>query len=369
MLGSGEWVMWQKKIPYEEYSKLAGGFYPSRFDARQWVAAVKAAGAKYICITSRHHDGFSMFGTRQSAYNTVQATPFKRDVLKELADECNRQGIKLHIYYSLLDWGRPDYDPNGSLVAKSEGDNKAEWKTYHQFMLNQLRELLTNYGEIGAIWFDGAWAKPKNFDWQYEEIYSLIHSLQPGCLIINNHHRAPNEGEDAQEFERDLPGKNTAGFSGGVKIGELPLETCETMNGSWGYNITDNKYKSEKDLIHYLVKAAGNNANLLLNIGPRPDGTFPDAGVERLKGMGAWLKQYGETIYGTRGGMVAPRPWGVTTQRGNLLFVHILKLQDKALFLPIRDKKVKQVCVFIDRKPVRFTQNKDGVLLQLCKIR
>ncbi|MCU7552216.1 alpha-L-fucosidase [Chitinophagaceae bacterium LB-8] len=367
MMADGEWVMNIKKINYNEYSKLAGGFYPSKFNAAEWVANIKAAGAKYICITSRHHDGFSMFDTKYSDYSIMKAAPFKRDVLKELADECHKQGIKLHFYYSLLDWGRPDYNPNGAFITKTEETRKAKWETYHQFMLNQLRELLTNYGEIGAIWFDGKWDKPKDFNWKFDEIYSLIHSLQPGCLILNNHHLAPIEGEDAQPFERDLPGYNTSGFSKDAEIGALPLETCETMNTSWGYNITDNKYKSEKELVQYLVKAAGNNANLLLNVGPRPNGTFPDIAVQRYKAMGDWLNQYGETIYDTRGGMVSQHKWGVTTQKENRLFIHILDLQDQALFLPITDKKIKSAKVFIDKKPVRFTQSKDGVLLVLDK--
>src|SRR5690606_31272987 len=138
--------------------------------------------------------------------------------------------------------------------------------------------------------------KGKTFDWKFDEVYALIHSIQPGCLVINNHHWAALDGEDAQAFERDLPGQNSAGYSHGVEISQLPLETCETMNTSWGYKITDNNYKSDKTLIQYLIKAAGNNANLLMNVGPRPDGTLPDMAVARFGAMGNWLKQYGETI-------------------------------------------------------------------------
>ncbi|WP_129595143.1 alpha-L-fucosidase [Seramator thermalis] len=370
MMADGEWIMNNKNIHYKEYAKLAEGFYPSKFDAAKWVSDVKAAGAKYICITSRHHDGFSMFGTRQSSYNIVDATPFKRDVIKELANECHKQGIKLHFYYSLLDWSRPDYYPlgrTGRNVGRAEHGN---WDTYHQFMLNQLTELLTNYGEIGAIWFDGQWDQDQNpdFDWRLQEIYAHIHRLQPGCLVINNHHLAPIEGEDAQTFEKDLPGQNTTGFSADAQIGQLPLETCETMNNSWGYNITDLKYKSEKELIHYLVKTAGNNANLLLNVGPRPNGEFPDIAVQRYLAMGEWLKKYGETIYGTRGGFIAPRDWGVTTQRDNKLYVHILNLKDDALYLPMEGKKVRSAKVFIDQKPLKFTEVPGGVVVKFDRI-
>ena len=370
MMANGEWIMNNRNINYKEYAKLAEGFYPSKFDAAKWVSDVKAAGAKYICITSRHHDGFSMFATKQSPFNIVDATPFKRDVLKELADECHKQGVKLHFYYSLLDWSRTDYYPLGRTGRGVGRTEHGRWDTYHQFMINQLTELLTNYGEIGAIWFDGLWDHDQNpdFDWRLPEIYAHIHQLQPGCLIINNHHLTPIEGEDVQTFEKDLPGHNTTGFANEQTVGTLPFETCETMNNSWGYNITDLNYKSEKELIHYLVKTAGYNANLLLNVGPRPNGEFPDIAVERYRAIGNWLKQYGETIYGTRGGIVTPRHWGVTTQKGNTLYVHILNLEDNALYLPLNGRKVKSAKVFIDKKPVKFTSVSDGVVLSLDKI-
>ena len=370
MMANGEWIMNNRNIHYKEYAKLAEGFYPSKFDAANWVSDVKAAGARYICITSRHHDGFSMFATKQSPFNIVDATPFKRDVIKELADECHKQGIKLHFYYSLLDWSRTDYYPLGRTGRGVGRTEHGSWDTYHQFMLNQLTELLTNYGEIGAIWFDGLWDHDQNpdFDWRLPEIYAHIHQLQPGCLIINNHHLTPIEGEDVQTFEKDLPGHNTTGFANEQTVGTLPFETCETMNNSWGYNITDLNYKSEKELIHYLVKTAGYNANLLLNVGPRPNGEFPDIAVERYRAIGNWLKQYGETIYGTRGGIVTPRHWGVTTQKGNTLYVHILNLEDNALYLPLNGRKVKSAKVFIDKKPVKFTSVSDGVVLSLDKI-
>lgn len=371
MLATGEWTMTNNNLNYKEYPKLAGGFYPSKFDASKWVAAIKASGAKYICITSRHHDGFSMFDTKYSDYNIVKATPFKRDILKELAVECAKQGIKLHFYYSHLDWGREDYPWNTGRTGKGTGrsESKINWKTYYQFMNNQLTELLTNYGPVGAIWFDGWWDQDKNpnFDWELPKQYALIHKLQPACLVGNNHHQTPFVGEDIQIFERDLPGENKAGLSG-QQVGHLPLETCETMNGMWGYKITDQNYKSTSTLIQYLVKAAGKDANLLMNVGPQPDGELPEVAVQRLKEMGDWMQQYGETIYGTRGGLIAPQEWGVTTQKGNKLYVHILNLQDNVLNLPLAGKKVKKAVVFKDRTPVRFKKNKEGITLQLAEV-
>lgn len=367
MLASGEWVLEEKGLEEKEYQQLASGFYPSRFCAEEWVRIAKEAGARYICITSRHHDGFSMFATKQSPYNIVEATPFKRDVIGELAEACRKEGIKLFFYYSHLDWHRPDYFPLGATGHKTGRQPKGEWNDYIRFVNNQLTELLTNYGPIGGIWFDGWWDK-KEADWGLSEQYALIHRLQPGCLIGNNHHRAPFDGEDFQMFERDLPGQNTAGYSADAEISQLPLETCQTMNNTWGYNIHDRNYKPAKTLVHYLVNAAGNNANLLLNVGPRPSGEFPKEAVACLKEIGGWLKEYGETIYGTRAGIVAPHDWGATTQKGNKLYVHILKLQDEMLYLPLKGKRVKKAIVYKDRVPVKYKQDKDGVLLYTGKM-
>lgn len=369
MLATGEWTMTNNNLNYKEYAKLAGGFYPSRFSAKEWVSQIKASGAKYICFTTRHHEGFSMFKSKYSDYNVVDASPFKRDIVKELADECHRQGIDIHFYYSHIDWQREDAPLGRTGLGTGRPVEKQNWDSYYTFMNNQLTELLTNYGKVGAIWFDGWWDQDINpsFDWRLPEQYALIHRLQPACLIGNNHHQTPFEGEDFQMFERDLPGENTAGLSG-QSISQLPLETCETMNGMWGYKITDQNYKSTKTLIHYLVKAAGRNANLLMNIGPQPDGCLPAVAVQRLKEMGEWMKTYGETIYGTRGGRVSPRDWGVTTEKGNKIFVHILNLKDRSLFLPITDKNAKRAVDYVSRKAVKMQKCQGGVLITLNSV-
>ena len=369
MLATGEWTMTNNNLNYKEYAKLAGGFYPSRFSAKEWVSQIKASGAKYICFTTRHHEGFSMFKSKYSDYNVVDASPFKRDIVKELADECHRQGIDIHFYYSHIDWQREDAPLGRTGLGTGRPVDKQNWDSYYTFMNNQLTELLTNYGKVGAIWFDGWWDQDQNpsFDWRLPEQYALIHRLQPACLIGNNHHHTPFEGEDFQMFERDLPGENTAGLSG-QSISQLPLETCETMNGMWGYKITDQNYKSTKPLIHYLVKAAGRNANLLMNIGPQPDGCLPAVAVQRLKEMGDWMKTYGETIYGTRGGRVTPRDWGVTTEKDNKIFVHILNLKDRSLFLPITDKNAKRAVDYVSRKAVKMQKCQGGVLITLDSV-
>lgn len=364
--GQGEWVMNNRSINRNEYALLAGGFYPSKFDARAWVEAFRKAGARYICFTTRHHDGFSMFHTAQSPYNVVDATPFGRDVVKELAEECHRQGLGLHFYYSLIDWWREDAPRGRTGLGTGRDPGKENADAYFDFMKAQLTELLTQYGKVGAIWFDGVWDQDQNpgFDWRLGELYALIHRLQPACLIINNHHLVPFEGEDAQTFERDLPGENTAGLSG-QEVSSLPLETCQTMNGSWGYSLTDRNYKSAEELIRYLAGAAGRGGNLLLNIGPQPDGALPEAALERLGAIGEWLRMNGETIYGTQAGPVTPRAWGVTTRRGDRVFVHILDWPDTELFVPLKGMRVREAVAHADGSKVAFRQDDEGVLLQL----
>lgn len=367
MFAQGEWYLQNAEIDKAEYAKAADAFYPHRFDAKAWVAAIKDAGAKYICFTSRHHDSFSMWDTAESDYNIVDATPFGRDVIKELADECHKQGIKLHLYYSHLDWARDEY-PMGRTGKKIIGRDttKVDWPKYYDFMNRQLTELLTNYGEIGAIWFDGWWDHDEDsipFDWQLQEQYALIHRLQPQCLVGNNHHQVPFSGEDIQIFERDLPGENKAGFSG-QDISRLPLETCQTMNGMWGYKLIDQNYKSTETLIQYLVSAAGKGANLLMNVGPQPNGEIPAAALQRLKEMGEWTRANGETIYGTTAGDIPVQEWGVTTRKGERLFVHIMNLDSTELFLPL-GCKVKKAFTYADKKPVKVKKTKGGVKLLL----
>lgn len=365
MFGQGEWYL-NYGIDAKEYAKAAKGFYPVDFNASEWVRAIKDSGAKYICFTSRHHDGFSMWHTKESDFNIVDATPFKRDIIKELADECHNQGIKLHLYYSHIDWTRPDYPSGRTGLETGRDTTLRNWPGYYDFMNKQLTELLTQYGEIGAIWFDGWWDHDSDsipFDWQLRPQYNLIHRLQPKCLVGNNHHQTPFEGEDIQIFERDVPGENTAGYSGQA-ISRLPLETCQTMNGMWGYKVADQNYKDSRTLIHYLIKTAGMGANLLLNIGPQPNGELPETALARLKDIGQWMRTYGETIYGTSAGDFQAQPWGTTTRKGNRLFVHILDPDVTSVHLPLTCK-VKKNVDYISRKPLTIHRKNNGYELQI----
>ena len=361
MLCDGEWVMHNWKIDWNDYVKLPSGFCPSKFDAAAWVSAVKASGAKYINFVSRHHDGFSMFKSNASDYNIVDATPFGRDVLKELSDECQKQGIKLHIYYSQMDWYRSDYPQGGCQVKGRVSDGKAE--DYFAFMRAQLTELLTNYGPISSIWYDGWWDRPDQ-EWDMDYQYDLIHRLQPSCMVASNHHRPPFPGEDFQLYERDLPGENKAGMSGKATIGTLPLETCETLNGMWGYRIKDQNYKDQKTLVQYLVRAAGKNANLLMCVGPQPNGEFPSLAVESMRSMGEWLEANGESIYGTRSTVVPVQEWGVTTHKGKKMYVHVLTPTENTIFIPYAGNKLKSAVLFHTDEKVSFKSSKEGITLQ-----
>src|SRR5450432_3788217 len=235
-------------------------------------------------------------------------------------------------------------------------------------MKAQLTELLTQYGPIAGVWFDGYWDQLANdhdkmnkpmVDWHLPEIYALIHQLQPQCLIGNNHHLSPIPGEDFQMFEKDLPGGNSTGF-GGQSVSSLPLETCETINNSWGFNITDTHYKSSKELIRLLVTDAGYGANLLLNIGPLPNGEIQTAFTDRLDSIGRWLAKNGNTIYGTQGGYLKPQDWGVITEKGDLIYLHIFKSAGDKFFvkMPYEVKRAQ-----MDGKTLRVQKLEDSYVM------
>lgn len=370
--GDGEWVMNNRNITVKNYTRLEKFFNPIDFDAHAWVSLAKQGGMKYITLITRHHDGFSMWDTKYSDFN-IMHTPYKKDIVKMMADECHKQGIKLFLYYSLLDWRRDDYQYWTGRTGKGTGrTTRGDWNNYIRFMKNQLTELLTNYGEIGGIWFDGYWDQMEpesktrketdvNADWHIREIYDLIHKLQPQCLIGNNHHMTPIAGEDFQMFEQDLPGENTNGLSF-QKISDLPLETCATMNNSWGFNLTDTTYKTPAQIVNLLVRSAGNGGNLLLNIGPMPNGEIQPEFVDRINWMGEWLKTYGSSIYYTTGGYVRPQKWGAITQKGSNVYIHPLKPESGTVTLSqVPYKKIVKAYLLKTGQPVKAVLAK-GIL-------
>lgn len=375
MFAQGEWYL-NYGPDAQEYAKAAGGFYPAAFDAREWVKAIKASGAKYICFTTRHHDGFSLFDTAVSDYDIMDATPFRRDIVAELADACHEEGIALHFYYSLLDWTREDYPVGRTGLTTGRKGDAQDYESYRKFMKDQLTELLTKYGDIGAIWFDGLWdhdSDPTPFDWKLPDIYSHIHSVSPACLIGNNHHLTPFPGEDFQMFERDLPGENTTGWAADQTVSALPLEMCQTMNGMWGYKIQDQKYKSVENLVRLIVRAASKGSNLLLNIGPQPDGKLPATALDRLKGIGEWMAVYGESVYGTGATGIPEQSWGVTTRNDDCIYLHLIEPLEgvESIYLPLGPtgkSKVKSVKAMKDGTPLKYKVTDGRLVITLAEV-
>jgi alpha-L-fucosidase len=325
IIAKQEWVMHTDRIPVPEYEKLVSQFNPTKFNADEWVSIAADAGQKYMVITSRHHDGFSMYDTALSDYK-VTNTPFGRDPIRELADAvARRNDMKFGFYSSLLDWHHPAY--------RFREESGLAWSDYLDFLHGQVRELCTNYGEIACIWFDGDWPRHHIDDsnryfvaggsFEYEKLYDMIHTLQPHAFIQNNRHEKPLPGEDVQGFEQDLPGMNTTGFNE-TKIYGLPIEVCMTINDHWGYSANDKNTKSTRNLVHILVRSASVGGTYLLNVGPTAEGEIVPQHAERLRGVGKWLAANGESVYGTRAGVIEPSAVAVSTRRGDTHYVHLL---------------------------------------------
>ncbi|MBQ6253835.1 MAG: alpha-L-fucosidase [Bacteroidales bacterium] len=351
----GEWYLNNGKLNKNEYAKAASGFYPAKYNASEWAKAFKDAGAGYVTITSRHHDGFSMFDTKASDYNIVKATPYGKDVIKDLDEALLKEGLNLHFYYSILDWDREDFPIGRSGRDSGRKGDRQDYNHYFNFMKAQVKELLTQY-HTKALWFDGYWDHSKDevpFDWRMPEFYDYIHSIKSECLVGNNHHRLPIEGEDFVMYEKDLPGQNTTGFSEGQEVSEtLPMEMCQTMNHSWGYSVKDQDYKSTDQLIQLLATCVSMDCNLLLNIGPQADGRLPDAALERLKGIGEWMKVNGESIKGCGPGPVEKQEWGVSTapiEGGKTFYLHVFKSPGAVIEIPTAKKtRIKSVTALAD---------------------
>ena len=325
IIGKQEWVMHTDQIPVAEYEKLAPQFNPAQFNADEWVRIAADAGQKYIVITSRHHDGFSMYDTALSDYK-VTNTPFKRDPMRRTGRlRVPAHGVKLGFYVSLLDWHHPAY--------RFRQESGLAWADYLGFLHGQVRELCTQYGELACIWFDGDWPRHAIDDsnqyflaggsFEYDKLYDMIHTLQPDAVIENNRHEQPLPGEDLQGFEQDLPGENSAGFNTTTLYG-LPIQVCMTINDHWGFSRDDQNTKSVRRLVHVLAKSAAVGGNLLLNVGPTPDGEILPVHAERLRGVGRWLADNGPAIYGTRGGVIPSTRETVSTRRGATHYVHVL---------------------------------------------
>jgi alpha-L-fucosidase len=341
-----EWIMLTGNIPSAEYEKFATGFNPVKFDAKEWVQLAKDAGMKYLVITSKHHDGFCMFDSKLTEYDIMRATPFGRDPMKELAAACNQAGLKFCFYYSVVDWHYPDFPAKYSQRARGSQDGfhgnpnpNANLDKYVEYMKGQVRELLSNYGPIGIMWFDGGGSfnkQPMAELIHAQEIIDLIHKLQPTCLV-NNRLGLP---ADYGTPEQQIPGQASKDL----------FEVCMTLNRHWGYNKNDTDWKSPETVIRNLADIAGKGGNYLLNVGPTAEGTIPEGSVRTLREVGKWMKVNGDSIYGTTASPFAKTPWGRCTAKRGKLYLHVFDWpSDGKLLVPGQQSKVTKAYLLAAR--------------------
>jgi len=334
----GKEISWSRgrEIPMEEYDQLYKEFNPEHFDAAQWVGAAKAAGMKYLVITSRHHDGFSLWDSRYTDYD-MASTPYGKGILKELADECKKQGIKFGTYYSICDWYRPDYpvrhpDHSGAPEEGMDAATRERMDQYIAFMKNQLRELIGEYDPF-VIWFDGEWEWP----WTHEmgmDLYAYLRGLKEDLLINNRVDKGREGMEDKSRDSRYAGDFATPEQHIGDFDRRYAWETCMTIGEQWAWKPGDS-LKSTKECIHTLLQTIGGDGNLLFNVGPMPDGRMEARQVERLKAMGGWISAHQEAIYGTRGGPYLPSKEMVSTHKAELIYLHLLEHPGPTLTLPL----------------------------------
>ncbi len=369
--GAGEWIMADRRIPVSQYQKLVPQFNPAKFNAREWVRSAKDAGMKYMVITSKHHDGFALYPSALTDW-CIKSTPFQRDPLKELADACREEGMTFCFYYSIMDWHHPAYAPRPAWNDLAQ--DPPDFDRYVTFMKGQLKELLTGYGPIGILWFDGCW-EPTWTRQRGKDLYEYVRSLQPD-IIVNNRvgstsgweqwFQNPEEvGGDYGTPEQQIP---VRGFGPGVD-----WETCMTMNGTWGFKKEDHNWKSTEILIRNLVDIASKGGNYLLNVGPTAEGLIPEPSVERLKEIGRWMQVNGQAIYGTTASPF-PRqlPWGRCTKKTHgdttTLYLHVFNWpEDGELLLPGLRNKVEKAWVLTDvnKSPLVTNQKEEGVIVSL----
>ncbi|MBC9934800.1 alpha-L-fucosidase [Chitinophaga qingshengii] len=347
--GSGEWIMNRAKAPAAEYAQVAKTFNPQGFDADEWATIAREAGVKYLVITAKHHEGFSMFDSKVTDFDIVKASPYGKDPMKALSRACRDNGIQFGFYYSqFLDW----HEPNG---GGNSWDFKTKDKDYQQYYrtksIPQLRELLTNYGPLGLVWFDMPGGLTPE---QTKRMIDSLRLLQPNCLFSS---RVGHGLGDYRDF-------------GDSEVPPVPIdgawESIYTHNDSWGYIQHDLNFKSPEEIIHLLSNVASKGGNLMLNVGPDGDGKWPQYSINYLKATGKWLQQYGESIYGTTYGLIPAQPWGVTTSKPGKLFLHVWETPaNRKLRIPGVDAKVKSIKILGTRQTLTFTQQPGETTVQL----
>ena len=382
----GEWIMNRGKIPVAEYQLFASQFNPVKFNAEEWVKTAKDAGMKYIVITAKHHDGFAMFKSNASTWNIVDATPYGKDILKDLADACRRNGMKLGSYYSQAqDWNNPGgaasrkatsegwANPDSSTIDAYTAANSGHWdaaqttKSMSQYIddvaVPQVKELLTNYGDVAVLW----WDTPTGMTDEYAEKLNALLSLQPR-IITNDRLKRPNFPGDFKTPEQRIP--NLSELDG------KDWETCMTMNGTWGYKSYDTNWKSSQTMIRNLIDIASKGGNYLMNVGPKSDGTFPQESIDRLKEIGAWMKLNGEAIYGTKASPLAPLSWGRCTKKesknGTTLYISVFNWPKRGrLIIPGLKNEVISTSLLMNKESLNFekykgaTDDKNGLIINV----
>jgi alpha-L-fucosidase len=332
-----------QNVSVDEYHAAAKHFNPVKFDARALARTAKWAGMQYGVLTSKHHDGFAMFHTHESAHS-IEHTPFKRDIVREYTDAFRAEGLKVGLYFSLIDWHHPDYPAfvetdKPYRFGQWRRSTPEQWNRFIEFMFAQMRELLTNYGKIDLLWFDGGWERTPE-EWKAREFVEMIHQLQPD-VIIND--RIPGYG-DYKTPEQAVPAQPPEGL----------WETCLTINNSWGYNPSDQDLKSARSLVHTLCEVAGKGGNLLLNVSPMGDGTLPPEQVERLNTVGEWMARNAESIVGTEPGLEPWQFYGPSTRRGNRIYLHaVMKPYESVSVRGVRVRSVSEVRPLASRIPLK----------------
>ncbi|MFT3826909.1 MAG: alpha-L-fucosidase [Chitinophagaceae bacterium] len=369
----GEWIRNNAKIPLETYDKFVTQFNPTKFDAKEWVKMAKDAGMKYIVITTKHHDGFGMFDSKFTDFD-IMSTPFQRDVLKELAAVCEKEGIQLCFYHSIMDWHHPDYLPR-RIWETDRSATGTDFDRYVVYMKNQLRELLTNYGKIGLLWFDGEWENTWNHQ-RGKDLYNYVRSLQPQ-IIVNNRVDVGRDGMEGSTKAGEYVGDY------GTPEQEIPAtgipgtdwESCMTMNNNWGYNSHDNNWKSAQELVRNLIDIASKGGNFLLNVGPTAEGLFPQASIDRLKAIGSWMKTNNEAIYGTSPSPFKKLDWGRCTQKNvdgsTKLYLHIFDWPaNNQLVIPgLGNTILKAYALDNKKKGLKITQQDANYIIDISGVK